>query len=434
MTNASSVLTPHIDAIAAYLAALAPGEVALDEVVDVFEQFVRIERLGAAGRVMLLQRVARSGVADQAGTSAAEWAAARAGRAVGTTRHEMDTSGRLEECPDTADALRRGEVSAEQAGIIADAAVVNPDAEAGLLDRAKRESFKNLKDEAAREKARAIPDPEEQQRQIHRKRYCRTFRDAEGAMNLVARGTGASISGFAAELERLTDATFKSAWANGRREPREAYRYDALMELAERSANADRPHPDGPHGAESEGERPGVGRPGGGRQGRGRGRGRNVSHLALIRVDFAALVAGTVAGDEVCEIPGIGPVSVAQCRALLGDAALKLILTKGSDVGGVVHFGRGANALQKLALLWSQPVCQAEGCDRTILQTDHRTPWAQVRETATPNLDHLCGPDNRKKSIEGWELVAGSGRRPFVPPTDPRHPRHRPAQLFQDTG
>ncbi|MFN8052380.1 MAG: hypothetical protein U0Q22_13120 [Acidimicrobiales bacterium] len=427
MTNTSSTtaadiaseIDRHVDAIAAHLAGLSPSAVPLGEVADVFARFVRIERLGAAGRVLMLQRVAETTLAEEAGTSTAEWAARQSGGPVGRSRAELETSERLADCTDTADALRRGEVSTEQAGVIADAATVNPGAERGLLDRARRESFKHLRDEAAREKARGMPDPEERQRRIHRQRSCRTYLDADGAMNLVARGTAASMSGLCAELERLTRRRFEQAWARGEREPHDAHRYDALCELAARSVDAaagDSPPDNPPNGSPT------------------RRRGRSVTHLALIRVDFSALVAGAVTGDEVCEIAGVGPVSVEQCRALLGDAALKLVLTKGVDVAGIVHFGRGANALQKLALLWSQPWCQAEGCDRTILHVDHRTPWARVRETATPNLDHLCGPHNQRKTTLGWELVAGTGRRPFVPPDDVRHPRHRPAPLLEDTG
>jgi hypothetical protein len=39
-------------------------------------------------------------------------------------------------------------------------------------------------------------------------------------------------------------------------------------------------------------------------------------------------------------------------------------------------------------------------------------------------LDRLCTHHHDLKSIEGWGLVAGRGKRRFVPPDDPRHPRH----------
>ena len=38
-------------------------------------------------------------------------------------------------------------------------------------------------------------------------------------------------------------------------------------------------------------------------------------------------------------------------------------------------------------------------------------------------LDPLCDPDHDLKTYEGWALVEGKGKRPMVPPDDPRHPR-----------
>jgi hypothetical protein len=60
------------------------------------------------------------------------------------------------------------------------------------------------------------------------------------------------------------------------------------------------------------------------------------------------------------------------------------------------------------------------------LEVDHRDPWADVHRTELHNLDPLCHPDHDLKTLEGWALVEGTGSRPMVPPTDPRHPKNRP--------
>jgi len=39
-------------------------------------------------------------------------------------------------------------------------------------------------------------------------------------------------------------------------------------------------------------------------------------------------------------------------------------------------------------------------------------------------LDRLCRYHHRLKTTKGWALVEGSGKRDFVPPEDPRHPRY----------
>ena len=133
---------------------------------------------------------------------------------------------------------------------------------------------------------------------------------------------------------------------------------------------------------------------------------------------------GRVEGDELCEIAGVGPVPAGVARELLGDAVLKLVVTRGVDVVNVTHLGRGPTAAQRIALLWGNPACTNSACDNTLaIQHDHRTPWVQVYETTVDNLDRLCSPCHRRKTHDGWALDCGAGRRPLVPPDDPRHPR-----------
>jgi hypothetical protein len=50
----------------------------------------------------------------------------------------------------------------------------------------------------------------------------------------------------------------------------------------------------------------------------------------------------------------------------------------------------------------------------------------QVHETVLDNLDRLCPRCHRRKTHDGWALVPGQGRRPLVPPDDPRHPNDSP--------
>ena len=114
----------------------------------------------------------------------------------------------------------------------------------------------------------------------------------------------------------------------------------------------------------------------------------NPRHLALLRVDLEALRRGAVEGDELCEIAGIGPVPVRVARELLGDAVLKLVITRGVDVLNVTHLGRGPTAAQRVALAWTSPGCSVEGCWRTRVEIDHREDWARTRHTRLDELDH----------------------------------------------
>jgi hypothetical protein len=58
------------------------------------------------------------------------------------------------------------------------------------------------------------------------------------------------------------------------------------------------------------------------------------------------------------------------------------------------------------------------------LQRDHRIDWADTHFTVLDLLDVLCAHHHRLKTIHSWALVAGAGKRPFVAPSDPRHPRY----------
>lgn len=63
--------------------------------------------------------------------------------------------------------------------------------------------------------------------------------------------------------------------------------------------------------------------------------GRKRRYLGLIRCDLTALRRGSVEGDELCEIAGVGPVPVATALDMLGDATWKLLITQGIDVCNV---------------------------------------------------------------------------------------------------
>ena len=151
----------------------------------------------------------------------------------------------------------------------------------------------------------------------------------------------------------------------------------------------------------------------------------NPRYLALLRVDAQALRRGHVAGEELCEIAGVGPVPVSVARDLLGEAILKLVITNGVDVANVTHLGRGPTAAQRTALLWANPRCSVQGCDRRRIEYDHQKPWADTKHTRLDELDPLCGFHHDLKTRLGYALVAGKGKRAFVAPDDPRHPRYR---------
>ncbi|HKA83854.1 MAG TPA: DUF222 domain-containing protein [Acidimicrobiales bacterium] len=392
---------------------VVPEAVPLPEAPAMWQAFDGIERLAASAKTLLAGRVDESSVWQRAGDrSAPEYLARKSGSSLGAARTSLETSKRVRTLPQTRSAMQRGELSRAQADEIAGAASANPGAERSLLASVPGSSLTELRERCARTRAAADPDRDATQRRIHRERRLRRWTDAEGAWNLSARGTPDAGSRFNAVLNPIIDELFQAARSAGRRETREAYAFDALIELARRSGREGAAP--GPRGAPDTSRAEGSGsQP---------ARASNPTHLALLRIDLEALVRGRVKGDEVCEVAGVGPVPVSTARDLLGDSIVKLVITNGVDVANVTHLGRGPTAAQRVALLWTSAGCVVEGCSSTIgIETDHRVPWADDRVTELANLDRLCSHHHDLKTRQGWALAPGTGKRPMVPPGDPRH-------------
>lgn len=150
----------------------------------------------------------------------------------------------------------------------------------------------------------------------------------------------------------------------------------------------------------------------------------------LVRVDQAALFRGWTEGEETCDIAGVGPVPVATVRELWPDAVVKAVVTRGVDVVNVTSLGRRANDAIESALEWQVHGCTNAACDNDgFLQIDHRLGWANTHRTRLDELDPLCTECHRRKTIDNWQLVAGAGRRRFVPPSDPDHPGDPPTRV-----
>ena len=393
--GAVEVVRKHETALAAYCAGLDPDAIGLDEVAAVYETLARMEKLVAGARLRLAARVDASHQWRVAGhRTAADWLARATGVSVGAAHAELAASAQLGALARIDQAVRHGVLSTVQATVVADAAAADPGAEQRLLDEAATASLRRLRDECAKVKAAADPDAEARYERIHRQRSVRWFTDADGAWNLHARGPAHLGAQVVAALRPVIDDAFTTARTQRRHEPEAAYAFDALTALAAGSTTPSRR--------------------------------RRESYLALLRVDVAALQRGGVDGEECCELTGIGPIPVRVARDLLGESVLQLVITRGRDVASVVHLGRGPNAAQKIALLWSQPTCSRQGCDQLWTHTDidHRTPWAHTHRTELAGLDRLCRHDHHLKTVHGWALIDGTGPRPMVPPDHPNHPNN----------
>ena len=269
-------------ATVAYAERFDPAVLSLADAKRFVADATTIENAWAAMKTLAVARVADCGPPGPAGQrQAAEELARTTGTTLGHARGTIERGRKLQTQPKVAAAARRGALSTSQTAAIADAAAADPDATDRLLDTAANTSLPELRDECARTQAAAQPDPDQRHHQIHAQRRLRAWTDAGGVGHLHGNGNVEDIAQIMAALAPMADALFDQARRQGRREPAEAYAFDALVELAVNAtsdhggvatANPESTNP-GPAGADcqptsDDGERSGKRGPRG-RRGRG---------------------------------------------------------------------------------------------------------------------------------------------------------------------
>jgi hypothetical protein len=339
---------------------------------------------------------------------------------VGKTRESMATSKRLADQHETDVALRKGELSEEQAKTVSDAAGDDAEAERELLSTAKRKPLRDLKRKAAETKARRHPDPAARREAIRRGRFCRTWTDAEGAWNLAAR----HLPEVGAEIEKLlapyTQAAFDAARTSGTHESHDAYRADGLLAMARSTATGGCDRPKGASRAETK---------------------------VFVHIDLETLVRGRLAegAGAMCHIDGIGPVDLAWVRSVMGDAFVVALLKDRVGVRDVIHLGRKVTAHQRSALEARGVQCEVPECSATHgLEIDHLTGWTNTHTTELDDLVWLCAHHHDQKTHRGARLTGPPGTRTWHPPppnaTANRNRSPSPPQptddgrLYADTG
>lgn len=392
-------------AVSTFAAGFEVGALAPDELAGALRAAGRIEKVAATLASLVAARMASLGPANVSGRLAERELARSSGTSLSEAHRAIEAGRAMASQPGVLAAARAGELSRHQAALISEAAALDPDAAPHLLGQAARLGLAELQEECARAKVAKL-DLEARRRALHAARALRCYTDAGGAWHLHAQGRPEEGARVMMAINRLASVAFDQARREGRRERPEAYAYDGLVALADGAG------PDGPNEA-------------GGQTANARGR---VRPSFLVRVDLGAILRGYPTEGEVCEIAGFGPISAQAAVDLIGtcDPFLRAVVTNGQKVVGVAHLRRRPNAYQRTALDWLYPNSAAEGCSTRaeFLQSDHRDDWARTHFTAFDLLDRLCRLHHGLKTMQGWALVEGRGKRAFVPPTDPRHPLH----------
>lgn len=354
------------------------------DAVKLLSLFSAAKAICAAGETAAARRIEQTNAHLSSGHSeVASFVAVTSGVSTQEARSALATGRALESLPETASRFRSGSLSAEQTREVARGAIADPSAESGLLALAERDSVSAVRRERARlESSRRSDETSWEHR--HQKRYLRVRPDGNGLVDVYGRFTTEDWGQVSSVLEPLRKKIFHQARRQGRHESHDAYGADALVAMAS-SSNGD------------SGSKPKA--------------------TLNVLVSHDALVRGNTDSGERCEIPGVGPISVATARALADDCFLNVLVTKGLDVTTVASQSRYVPKALRAALGMRDLVCSIKGCDISIgLELDHRISVHDGGPTRLDNVAYLCRYHHYLKTHKGYQLHGRTGDYELVPP------------------
>jgi hypothetical protein len=330
------------------------------------------ERLFGAAKALLATRAAETNSWRQRSHAATseQWLAETSGCSEGAARETFATAQRLTELPATEEQLRAGELSMQQAAHVTAGASKDPASEQRLLRTAKRSGMRELREEKERVIA-AVTDEVEARRVARAERHLRTWTNGFATCGRFS-GPTDEVAKLLHALEPLERKRFEAARRSGEHEPREAYRFDAMIDLADQGSAATTKSP--PTGT--------------------------------VMVGLGSLLDGKVRPGETCEIPGVGPVPVEHARDVLSHGLLQLVITNGVDVQTVVSPTRHVPKALKIAIAVRDRTCKVRGCDRTIgLHRHHTRPFSETHHTRYSELGNACDQHHHLIHDCDYEIV-----------------------------
>ncbi len=399
-------------------------------------------------------------------------------RVNGTSRGEakkaIETARRLKRCPVAKEAFDQGDLSLGEADAISGAAALDPSAEAGLVARATdTHDLSEVRERAAKvkEAARKGEDPAVRRARLRAMRCWREF-DRDGMREVMARFVKEDWALVAPVVQAYLDAVFDQARRDGRRDPIEAYRADAVLaalaaageavglaparatmlraepaaatetaateaestdaestdatETAATEAGSTEPT-DTPETAAAEAESADTTVPSRLQADAElaallRVRPDRVKWNLVLLVDAIALQRGYATANETCEVVGLGPISVDLASEVLPEALVDVLVHDLVDIRAHATMTRHQKKALKAALKARDRRCVVPGCKRRRrLQADHRHDFAKQGPTAYQNMELLCEVHHHEKTHRGARISNAS----TTSGTGTRHPRPR---------
>jgi hypothetical protein len=369
-----------------------PSSVSGDEALSLVALLGEAERAVDSGIALFAPRVINTGSFTKRGyATAPDWLGAVSGSPAGTAKGRLVAAERAAESPELAEAVRRGDLSAAQLKIVTDTAAVAPQAAATLLPLIKGgASHRELSAAASRKRAEARSAECDRARRarVHASQHFRWHQDEDGGIRGEFLCDEVAWARVCPRLEADAKARWKAAGAAGG-QSFDSHRLDAFIDLMA-------------------GTRAGPDRAG-------------ARDRAVVIIDAKALKRGTAKGDELCEIEGIGPVSVEAAAELISAAGLQFVVKDGVDIATVTGTTRAVRDRINIALLVRDRACVVPGCGKRFgIERDHSMiDFVKDGPTELANLARLCAPHHDMKTNGGWMLGGGPGRWTWDPPLKP---------------
>ena len=395
-------LVELLQALRAALVSFRPELHSGEDCAVLVEELAELKKVSEATLARAAARAGACGGHRERGFSDVyDWVARATGSTAASAKTAMATVAALESQPDAKAALDAGEISFAQARELVRTEAAVPGSTAALLDVAKGQSLRTLKEQARDRRVRAI-DPEELHARQHAAMYHRTWITALG--NVAYAGELPPEFGipFKSQLDAETDRLWLKAYKDAKRH--DGARGDGSGRVKELSRAAL---------AAKAFARMIVS---------GGGKGKTDRADMVIVCDLRAYRRGHAHDGEPCHIVGGGPIPVSLAKELGRDAFLKAVLHTGTELHTIAHFGRRYPAVLRTAFELGAPpdfngnTCAAPGCDRQYhLQRDHIDPVANGGLTSYDNNQLLCPPDHRIKTEQDRKAGLLHRKKPRAP-------------------
>jgi HNH endonuclease len=372
----AEALVEMVRAVRAALIAFQPEDYSGEECAVLVEDLATLEKVGVAARVRAAGRAGETGAHRERGyADVSDWLARASGSSTSAAKAALDTAAALEQQPEVKAALEAGDLSLAQARELIKTEAACPGAAAELLDVAREQSLKSLKEQARDRRVRAI-DPEELHRRQHEAQTWRHWRTSLGMVAFAGQLPPEFGIPIANRLDAETDRLWRQAKQNANPE---------LIEAANNAAGQAKPN------------RAALAAQAFVRLVETGGKGKARAADLVIVCDLEAYRRGHTLDGEACHIIGGGPIPVSVAQGLGRDAFLKAVLHNGTELHTIAHFGRKTSAVLRTALTLGAPPlfdgikCSMPGCDRHYyLEQDHIDPVANGGPTSVENMRPLC--------------------------------------------